>query len=137
MWILFDDARPGGAPPRLYRDPRAVIAARTIDEVVPALEQVRAGVAKGAHAAGYLAYEAGHALDPKLRSSMRGGEGPLLLFGLFDRAETPDLAALLPSPEGAFVGRPRPRIERAAYEQAAATVREHLFAGDFYQVNLT
>ncbi|MDQ3077608.1 MAG: aminodeoxychorismate synthase component I [Pseudomonadota bacterium] len=137
MWILFDDARAGGAPPRLYREPRSIIVARAIDEVVPALEQIQAGLADGAHAAGYLAYEAGHALDPKLADSMRSGDGPLLLFGLFDRAEIPDLAALLPSPEGAFVGRPRPRIDQAAYERAAATVREHLFAGDFYQANLT
>ena len=64
----------------------------------------------GAHAAGYLAYEAGHALDPKLAASARQGDGPLLSFGLFDGFTTPDLGELLPSPDGAFVGPPRPRI---------------------------
>ncbi|MEO8141255.1 MAG: aminodeoxychorismate synthase component I, partial [Sphingomicrobium sp.] len=34
-------------------------------------------------------------------------------------------------------GRPRPRIDRAAYLAAATRVRENLFAGDFYQANLT
>jgi para-aminobenzoate synthetase/4-amino-4-deoxychorismate lyase len=137
MWILFDDARPGGARPRLYREPRRLVVARALSEVGPALEEVRAGVAEGAHAAGWLAYEAGHAFDPKLEASFRHSGGPLLSFGLFDGFETPDLAALLPSPDGAFAGTPRPRLAQGAYENAVAEVREHLFAGDLYQANLT
>ena len=137
MWILFDDARPGGARPRLYRAPRSVVVAKRFDEVVPALDQVRSAVAGGAHAAGWLAYEAGHAFDPKLAASMREIKGPLLCFGLYDGFETPDLADLLPSRNGAFAGTPHPRIERAVYEAAVGEVREHLFAGDYYQANLT
>ncbi len=137
MWILFDDAREGGASPRLYARPRKVIVAREVEQVIPALGQVRQEVASGAHAAGYLAYEAGHAFDAKLTASARRGEGPLLCFGLFDGYETPDLAALLPSPEGAYAAIPRPRISQDAYEEGVARVREHLFAGDFYQANLT
>ena len=137
MWILFDDARPGGAKPRLYRDPRETIVAHRLDEVMPALERVRAAVAGGAHAAGWLAYEAGHAFDPKLAASFRTSNGPLLSFGLYDRFETPDLAALLPAPDGAFAATPRPRIERAAYETAVGAVRNDLFAGNYYQANLT
>ena len=137
MWILFDDARPGGATPRLYRAPRDVVVARRLEEVVPALEEVRAAVAAGAHAAGWMAYEAGHAFDPKLAASTRDSNGPLLCFGLYDGFEAPDLATLLPSPDGAFAGTPRPRIERATYEAAVGEVREALFAGDYYQANLT
>jgi len=137
MHILFDDARDGGAPPRLYAEPSAVIVAHEFNEVASALEQVRQGLAAGKHAAGYLAYEAGHAFDPKLAASARRAGGPLVCFGLFDGFATPDLAALLPPPDGAYVGRPKPRIAQAAYEAAALQVREHLFAGDFYQANLT
>ncbi len=137
MWMLFDDARDGGAAPRLYAGPSDWVVAWTIDEVAPALEAVRAGVARGAHAAGYLAYEAGHAFDPRLIATARGADGPLLVFGLFEGYSTPDLAALLPPPDGAFVGVPRPRISQAAYEAAVAEVREQLFAGDYYQANLT
>ena len=137
MWILFDDAREGGAQPRLYRRPVEVIVARVLDEIMPALERVRAGLRAGQHAAGYLAYEAGHAFDPKLRPSTRQGEGPLLCFGLFDGYEAPAQAELLPSPEGAFVGPIRPRIAWSDYAATVARVRQHLFAGDFYQANLT
>ena len=137
MWILFDDARRGGASPRLYREPVVIIVATELDQVVPALERVRSGLREGRHAAGYLAYEAGYAFDPKLRDATRPCYGPLLCFGLFDGYSTPDLDSLLPSPEGAFVGRPRPRITASQYRAAADRVREHLFEGDFYQANLT
>ena len=33
--------------------------------------------------------------------------------------------------------RPKPRIGQGDYEAAVERVREHLFAGDFYQANLT
>ena len=141
MWILFDDARGvcprRGAAPRLYRAPVRTIVARELGEVEGALAELQSAVAAGAHAAGYLAYEAGHAFDPLLSTSARNGDGPLLCFGLFDGFEVPDLDALLPSPDGAYAGPIRPRISRVDYEAAAATVREHLFAGDFYQANLT
>ncbi|HXG81886.1 MAG TPA: aminodeoxychorismate synthase, component I, partial [Sphingomicrobium sp.] len=91
MWVLFDDAREGGASPRLYREPSEIIVAEELGAVLPALEQVRAGLRTGRHAAGYLAYEAGHAFDPKLKGSARKGDGPLLCFGLFDCYEPPEL----------------------------------------------
>jgi para-aminobenzoate synthetase/4-amino-4-deoxychorismate lyase len=137
MWILFDDAREGGAPPRLFREPVQIIVANDLDEVVPALDRIRSALRSGKHAAGYLAYEAGHALDPKLNSSFRMADGPLLCFGLFDGFETPDVSALLPSPDSAFIGLPSPRISQGHYEAAVRQVHEHLLAGDFYQVNLT
>ena len=137
MWILFDDARKGGAPARLYRDPLERIVAWELGEMGPSLERLRAGLKAGKHAAGYLAYEAGHAFDPKLAASARKGDGPLLSFGLFDGFEAPDIGALLPDAGVGYVGQPRPRIAQRDYEAAAAEVREHLFAGDYYQANLT
>ena len=136
MWILFDNAREGGAPPRLYAQPSAIIVTREIREVVSALECIRKGLAAGKHAAGFLAYEAGHAFDPKLEH-IGQGDAPLLCFGLFDGYSVPDLGAILPSPAGAYAGPVRPRITQVAYEAAAEDVRRHLFAGDFYQANLT
>ena len=53
-FILFDDAREGGAPARLYRAPFETICANELSEVRPALERLRDAVRGGAHAAGYL-----------------------------------------------------------------------------------
>ena len=135
-FLLFDDAREGGRA-RLYRNSRQSIVAHSLDDVRPALATLRQGIAAGAHAAGYLAYEAGQALDPALSESARTGDGPLLWFGLFDGFEMPELTSLLPNPAGAFAGAPRPRIGFDDYAAAAGTVSDHLFAGDFYQANLT
>src|SRR5512139_180404 len=137
MFILFDDARLGGASPRLYRQPVGFVVATEFEEILPSLERIRAALRSGKHVAGYLAYEAGHALDPKLGECARRGDGPLLCFGLFDDFETPELSSLLPSSDGAYVGSPKPRMSRPDYVRAAEQVREHLFAGDFYQANLT
>ena len=122
MLILFDDAREGGAQPRLYWQPSQLIVANELDEVVPALDRIRSGLQSGKHAAGYIAYEAGHALDPKLAASFRKPAGPLLCFGLFEGFETPDISSLLPPPDSAFIGLPSPRIAQAHYEATVSTV---------------
>ncbi|WP_240913818.1 aminodeoxychorismate synthase component I [Sphingomonas sp. HDW15A] len=65
---------------------------------------------------------------------------PLLWFGIFDGyrlLDPADVTVMLGDPAGAWIGRPRPRIGRSDYLAAAERVREHLFAGDFYQANLT
>ena len=135
-YLLFDDARAGAATARLYQNPAEVVVAWQLDEVRPALARVRAGLAEGRHAAGWLAYEAGHAFDPALAASFRRPGGPLLWFGLFDgwEAVTPDQ---LPSGDGAHLSLPVARIDRADYLAAVATVHEALYAGDYYQANLT
>ena len=138
-FLLFDDARAGNA--RLYEGPLRTIVARQSGEVAPALEQLRQAVASGAHAAGFIAYDACFGLEPKLAPlARRAGPSPLLWFGLFEgfRAlSAGEVTAMLGDPDASWLGRPRPRIDRSAYPAAAGQVKEHLFAGDFYQVNLT
>jgi para-aminobenzoate synthetase / 4-amino-4-deoxychorismate lyase len=137
-FVLLDDARPGGADARLYRDPVQVVAARTPDDVQPALALLDAARAEGLHAAGYLAYEAGHALEPKLDTPATSGL--LLWFGLFEGFESiaaHDVTARLPDPAGAWIGRPRPGITRTAYDAAFARVHDWIQAGDIYQANLS
>lgn len=140
-YVLFDDARPGAKGPfRLYRDPVELIRADRPDELLPALERVRAGLKAGRHAAGYLAYEAGYALEPKLAPCFRAPDGPLLWFGLFDGPTWLDDAArqsLLDEAGSAPILDPEPRITKADYVAAAGKVREALHAGDYYQANLT
>jgi len=137
-FVLLDDARPGGADARLYRDPVRIITAHTPEAVQPALDALDAARAAGLHAAGYLAYEAGHALEPRL--GIPASAGPLLWFGLFEGFETiaaDDVTARLPDPAGAWIGRPRPGITRAAYDAAFVRVHDWIVAGDIYQANLS
>ncbi|RST32027.1 aminodeoxychorismate synthase, component I [Sphingomonas ginkgonis] len=132
---MFDDARHGHA--RLYARPVEIVRADRLDEVGPALERLRAGLGAGRHAAGYLAYEAGDAFEPTLAAGHRQGAGPLAWFGLFDGYERVEPERWLPAAGSGHAGRPRPRWTEEEYAAAAGRVREHLFAGDFYQANLT
>jgi para-aminobenzoate synthetase/4-amino-4-deoxychorismate lyase len=107
-------------------------------------EEVRACLARLSgetrHAAGFLAYEAGHALEPKLAPlahTAERGKLPLLWLGLFGAPETVDIENLLPDGAGAWASEPRPRIERQAYLAAVARVRDHILDGDVYQANFT
>lgn len=138
-FVLLDDAREGGAPARLYRDPVRIVEARTIATVAPALAAVRAAIGAGLHAAGFLTYEAAPAFEPALATGAAGAL-PLLWFGLFaEVAEVaPDaVAALLPDPAGAWIAPPVPAIDRAAYGTAFAAIQERIAAGTLYQANLT
>ena len=140
LFVLFDDMRPEGAGARIYERPVDQVAAFSIDEVQPALERLRAAIAGGRQAAGFIAYDAAYSLEPKLWALARHGDGPLLWFGLFDghRAlEREELEAMLGDPAGGWTSRPQPRVSRGDYLEAGRQVREHLFAGDFYQANLT
>ena len=143
-YCLFDDARAHApAPARLYRDPVGVVAARTMAEVQPALDRLGEAAEQGLHAAGYLAYEAGLALEERLAPAARrrdGATGPLLWFGLYEgvRFIPPGaLAPMLPDPAGARIGALRPALDEDAYRAAFVQVQDYIRAGDIYQVNLT
>jgi para-aminobenzoate synthetase/4-amino-4-deoxychorismate lyase len=130
-FVLLDF--PGGA--RLYRRPAEVVESREPGDLRACLARLR-----GREAAGFIAYEAGHALERKLAPLCRSAdpEGPpWLWFGLFEEFEALDLEAALPDPAGGWTGRPRPRIGREAYEAKVAEVREQILAGNVYQANLT
>ena len=134
-FVLLDDARPGGAGARLYRDPVGIVRAETPGDVEAAIGELRAARKRGLHAAGYLTYDAGAGFEP--RAAALAGKRPCLWFGLFERFESVSPAELLPHPAGAWAGAPRPGIGRARYEAQFVRVAELIAAGDIYQANLT
>ncbi|BBF69070.1 aminodeoxychorismate synthase component I [Sphingomonas bisphenolicum] len=143
-YCLFDDARARSvAPARLYRDPVEVVVARRMADVQPALDRIAEAQESGLHVAGYMAYEAGLALEERLAPIAHrqdAGAAPLLWFGLFEgvRLIPPGtLPDLLPDPAGATVGPLRPLVDEAAYGVAFGQVQDYIRAGDIYQVNLT
>jgi len=90
---------------------------------------------RGLHAVGYIGYEAAGGLGlPALAADPHGP--PVACFGLYRRCEVaepprPGRGAAAPSFDWA------PSIARSDYVRAVGRVREHLAAGDTYQVNLT
>jgi para-aminobenzoate synthetase/4-amino-4-deoxychorismate lyase len=133
-FVLLDDARPGGRA-TLYTGLRELVETRDPAAVKDCLDRLR-----GRKAAGFLAYEAGHALEPKLAPLARApasDEPPLLWFASFAEERKGDAADILPDPAGAWAGAARPLISRAEYGAALAAVKAHILAGDIYQANLT
>jgi len=132
--VLLDDARPGGRA-LLYSGPAEIVETRDHGEIGACLDRLR-----GRQAAGFLAYEAGLALEEKLaplRVPPAAEAPPLLWFGLFDACEEVAAPALLPDGAGAWAGAPRPLISEAEYDSALAAVMTHIEAGDIYQANFT
>ncbi|WP_367947215.1 chorismate-binding protein [Sphingopyxis sp. BSNA05] len=141
-FVLLDDARPsGGAPARLYSDPVEIIRADKMEDLEACFAALSRARRAGKHVAGYLSYEAGLALEARLRGKMPDNlPAPLAWFGIFkDYKElSPDaVARALPDRNGAWLGRLKPSISRDAYEAAFEKVQNYINNGDIYQANLT
>ena len=128
--------RPDGGREWLsFADPIDTIVAWTIEDVVPAMRRVEEAAANGSWAVGFVSYDAGPAFDAAI-ASHRADDTPLLAFGLFADS-TPD--EFDPEdPAGAFSAGPwHPTIDQDRYEAGVRAVKEHIAAGNTYQVNLT
>ena len=146
-FILLDDARPAhGGGARLFEQPVEVFRALRPGEVEPTLAAAQsAQAARGGTLAGYLAYEAGLALEPKLHplaDARTGAAGPLVWLGLFDTEQriAADavgdwLAQRAPGP--ATLGPLDPAISPGEWQERFAALQENIAAGDIYQANLT
>lgn len=137
--MILIEHGPGGVP-ALFDQPRALIVAHRPADVPRALGRAEAARAAGSWIAGYVAYEAGYALEPRLARLMpRGRPGPLVALGVFDGPRSAEAVLDLATAEGrsTVMTGPRPRIGRRAYGNAARKVFDYIAAGDCYQVNLT
>lgn len=139
-FVLLDDARPvSGGIARLYRDPVEIVMAHAPQEVIPALDRIRAATRAGLHAAGYLHYEAGLALEPALAGLAKTG-APLVWFGLFKQCATfpaTHVPALLPAPDMSHYGTAQPAISEAEHAATVNRALAYIRAGDIYQANIT
>lgn len=137
--MILVEHGPGGRP-AVFDRPGAVILARTPREVARALDRAEAARAAGGWIAGYIAYEAGYALEPRLRPLMpRRRPGPLVALGVFDGPveAAPALDRAAAEGRATRMTAPEPAIGRRAYGHAMARVLDYIAAGDCYQVNLT
>lgn len=136
--IILLEHGPGGQP-AAFSTPRAVVVARHADEVAPALAQLDAARAAGHWVAGWISYEAGLALEPKVTRLVPDDGTVLLAFGIYDAPG--DAAPLLDQAAAQAVGAGlsglSPMVTRAGYGAAFDRVADYIRAGDCYQINLT
>ena len=151
-FLLLDDARAkggasGGAPAQLFECPVEVFTAYRAEHVETVLAAAqRAQHERGGTLAGYVAYEAGLALEPKLSGladQNSGADGPLVWLGLFAQPEilaADDIPAWLDERSGgeaASLGPLVPQLSTGGYEQGFSALQDAIRAGDIYQVNYT
>ena len=136
--ILVENG-PAGSP-AVFREPRRIVVAHAPHEVLPALEELDRAQRQGAWLAGWIGYEAGMALEPRLRPLMRRSPGePLLAFGVYASplpaedflAETRNMA------EAVRIAPFAPLLSREDYEASFRRLADYIRRGDCYQVNLT
>ena len=148
-FVLLDDARVDGASDAHYfAAPESTFVARRPEEVAGVLSEAEAArVKSGKHLAGFIAYEAGLALEERLEplaAPRNGADGPLVWLGLFDdpeiipAADVPTwLAAQHDGVGEVSIGPLDPQISAGAYCAAFEDIQEAIRAGDIYQANLT
>ncbi len=140
--ILCEDG-PGGRP-ALFDGAERLVLAGSADRLAPALAELDAARAAGKWVAGYLSYEAGYALEPRLAPLMPVSAPvsvptPLLAFGIYDgpRDAAPVLAQASEAARRVALAPLEPVISREDYGAAMARVMGYIGAGDCYQINLT
>lgn len=148
VFVLLDDARAEGASDaQLFTNPRAIFVANRAADVARVLAEADAArKTTGGTLAGYLAYEAGLALEDRLAplaDTRSGSAGPLVWFGLFDAVAaipSADVPAWLEARGGsgrASIGPMEPQISTGAYLAGFERLQEAIRAGDIYQANYT
>ena len=117
-----------------FHSPVDVLVAHSLYEVIPVLKQIEQYLSDGYYAAGYLAYEAGKAFDPILKTKKLESE-PYIWFGIYSSVK-----------EFSFDSKNtnipidlnlEPDIDKALYLDAVRKIKNYIFNGDIYQANLT
>jgi para-aminobenzoate synthetase/4-amino-4-deoxychorismate lyase len=128
MLVILDDD-----PRKVFSAPLKIIRADNPAQVPQALAALESALAQGRHVAGWLGYELGYALEPRLAGHVWPGSAPLLQLGVFaaPREEASPAAGRV------YAGPLRPEWDEAQYGVRFARVKHFIAAGDIYQANLS
>jgi len=143
-FVLLDNSSGDGGRSLLFLDPVEVIETDDPVEIAAAITRLETALKNGFHLAGYLAYELGYVLEPKLSALMPNHRRvPLLWFGVYRQplemtskevADWLDTHTL--SHSYAFTNVSL-AWDKTSYVQRFDRVAEKIRAGDIYQLNLT
>ncbi|MGE0213040.1 MAG: aminodeoxychorismate synthase component I [Parvibaculaceae bacterium] len=137
-FVLIDDHLGGRS--LLFENPREIVVCGDPSAWREALGRIERGISAGLHAAGFLSYELGYALEPVLAPLMpEERQAPLLWFGLFDAPrslQAEEMKQWLGS--GAYrLDGLRTSIGEDRYAHDFRRVLAYIAAGDIYQANYT
>jgi len=143
-FILLENFKDQDYQGWLYTQPVDELRVDQAHKFNAVLEKIQAAQKKGLHLAGYINYEAGFLLQPKLNSRLQLTSAPLLHFLIFKkrqaitRQQRENIFAKIPKTELPLVlYNFNFEMQRNVYLERFAKLQEHLKAGDTYQVNFT
>lgn len=145
-FILLDDSRaPGTAGGSLlFSNPESVICAHTVDDVPDAMAAIDEAHAAGKFVAGWIAYEAAAAFEPKVRRAIRHWpEEPLIWMMVcgscnsLDRMTVENMIAERTRHAESDIWFAGDNVTAAEYASHVATIKDYIDAGDIYQANYT
>jgi len=125
----------GPRRPLCFGAPREVLCAEKSEQVRAVLRAAEARAREGAWVVGYVSYDAAPAFDAAFTVPGRA-ELPLAWFGVFD-APLPLPTTPLPNQQSPSTGPWQPSIDRERFNADIARLRQHIYAGDAYQINYT
>jgi para-aminobenzoate synthetase/4-amino-4-deoxychorismate lyase len=145
VFALLENTRDPAAPARRYTRPVGAVLAQRPEELVSALAALEAARARGLHACGYIAYEAGYVLQglPLPDFPEPQATQPLLHFQLFEHCELLNAETsaawlkTLAGDEACAVHEIELAEDEANYSRKIAQIRGLIREGETYQVNYT
>lgn len=142
-FVLLDNGLDDAGTSYLFGNPLRILQANEINEVESVLKELDSELAAGNAVAGFLSYEAGYALEPRLAPLMPAEkDAPLAWLGVFSsykKLSGPEVASWLENRPGGDYALIRPECswDKAAYAAAFEKLKNYIAAGDIYQLNLT
>ncbi|MFB6803558.1 aminodeoxychorismate synthase component I [Peribacillus butanolivorans] len=118
--------------PLYFTEPKEVIIAHSIQDVLPQFQKVQAAIEQGYYAAGYVSYEAAPAFEKSFKVK-EGAKMPLLWFGIFEKPE--EFPGKI---TGSFqLNDWESETDSHTYHSGFQTIKAEIEKGNTYQVNYT
>jgi len=118
----------------LWANPIATFEAERPDEILPLLAKIDEASLRGEYAIGFIAYEAGVACDPAFTIHGDLLSQPLAWFAVFKESCTYDAPTSPTIPPNIRWQSP---VTKSSYRRSIRKIKDHIAAGDTYQVNFT
>jgi len=126
-----------GSAWRLYKNPIELLIADDPDSLTESIFRIEQHVKQGGEAAGFLGYEAGYALEPRLHPLLARARGSLSYFGLYANCSVLQTTPFPEEHPSSLVEDPKLLIGYDKYAERLAAIRQLIRDGEVYQINFT